>query len=152
MPTKNRFLTARVLGTNQIRFSIDDVQKGVIPFDKSAMSEKVKILNPKKHTDFKSGKPVIIMREGEGDNVSIAPTQNTSEQGKELRNVIDSVWGTAEAYTRYNLKAEEKKLEGMLILICIAAVFFALVAAYFGFSNNGLITELTKAIAPQILK
>lgn len=150
MPNKHRHVVHRILGTGAIRSSVDDIRKGEVPFDKNPLSEKVKILNPKKHIDFNTGKPVLFFVEGAGENVSLSEAIKgaTSQQAKELNSVIDSVWGLAEAYTRYNLKKAEQNKELLLFIMIAISILVSLVIAYFTMNGNSMLEQILKFVTP----
>jgi len=71
MPRKGKYLTARVMKTGAIRLSIDKIIKDKILFKKEMLGQEVIIDNPKKHFVDNTGKPFIVLFEGNDNNTDL---------------------------------------------------------------------------------
>ena len=153
MPNKHRHLTQRILPSGQIRFSVDEVKTNEIPFDRSPMSPKIRITNPKKNTDFNTGRPVITLKAGNGENMDLARSENTSQQAVDFDNLCITSIGVQKAWDEYNIAAPKKNMEIVLFIMCAIAIVAALGAAYMGYQNQDMLTQLlasSKQIATNV--
>ena len=102
-PGGSKQFVMRIWRNGQIRFSVEKITSGEIAFDTAPDTDKIKVTNPRRHWDNMTGKPVVVIRQGDGENISLNDNQNVSEEGKDLSNVVSSIYGTAARITEYNL-------------------------------------------------
>ena len=147
MPNKNRFTTLRLLGSNAIRFSVDTVKNREIVFDKNHQNEKIRLINLTKHTDYASGKPVLALREGAGENIDLNEGAKVSMQATDFSNILSSTWGTAEDYIRYNILKKEDKKSTLLIIILLAVGVAVCVVIWMMMQNGASLDSLVKSMS-----
>jgi len=121
-PRKNKVPVLRVWKSGLMRFSVEKVQPEMM-FDKTPTSDEVHITQPRKHFDNNTGRPVLVLREGEAENASILPNSQVSQKAQDESNARASTWGTACRFTEYNIKKEASLLKNplfiLLIFVCI---------------------------------
>jgi len=94
-PRKDRQLVARVKSTGAIRFSVENIGKQEIQFGKG-VSNNMTITNPKKHWVENTGKPIVVLFEGDDSNADLnVLAGRVSGKSKEINTVNDNAvsWG-----------------------------------------------------------
>jgi len=142
MPNKNRHLTQRILPSGAIRYSVDDATKGEIPFDRSPMSPKIRITNPRRNINFATGQPVITLKCGHGENVDLSKSENTSQQAQDFDNLVITAIGVQKAWDEYNIAAPKKNMEMIIFIMCAITIIAGFAAAYMAYQNTDLLNQL----------
>jgi len=70
-PRKNKHLVARIKRTGAIRLSVDKIVNHELPFDAGEIANKMTINNPRKHWVENTGKPIVMLIEGDDCNADI---------------------------------------------------------------------------------
>ena len=150
IPGKNRHFTKRILPSGQIRYSIDDIGKGEIPFDNSPLSPKIRITNPKKNVNFTTGLPDITLKAGESENSDLRVSQNTSQQSLDFDNYVISAIGVQKAWDEYNIAAPKKNMEIIIFIMCAITICAAGAAAYLAYQNGQLLADIATKMPSMI--
>lgn len=150
-PRKNKVIVARVWKTGLIRFSVERIKDGILFFEKGPTGEKIKVTNPKYHWDNATGRPVIVLKEGDGENQNLNTGQDVSERGREWSNVSESIWGTACRLTEYNLKKKDSLLSNPLFIIMIIVLVAIAGLAYIVIRQPDMIKSMLQPAAPVAL-
>jgi len=120
MPRKNRYLTARVDRTGAIKLSVDTLKDNEMPYSNSGMTEKMKVNNPRKHWLANTGKPFIILFEGDDANADLnVMAGNVSEKSKELNTVNENAIAYGRRIEKYITEQKNDLLHNPLFYMMI---------------------------------
>lgn len=151
MPGKHRHLTIRGIGSNAIRISVDDYKTREVPFDKKPLAEKIKITNLMKNIDFLTGKPIIALKEGTGENITLFKDEPISQEAADFNNLALSIANTQHAWDVYNLEKKGLSNKDILLFLMIAgSIAASLITLYMINQNTGAMQELGKVLSSQM--
>lgn len=150
MPNKDKRIVIRAWKNNMIRFSVEKPKENYIRLDPRDESTTVWVGNERKATDLVTGKPVLLIEEGETENSYINKSTTDPEKQKDINNVRLSIWSAATRYQRYI----DRQGNGFLsnptnILIIIVLVLVVIIAGYMIFMQpNQIIGQIQSLTAP----
>jgi len=132
-PIKGKFLVARIKRTGAISISVDKIKDMKLKFERGLMGDEMKVVNPRKHWVENTGKPLIVLFEGDDSNADLnLMAGDVSQKAKDTNTINDSMFDLG---VRWERKMQEKA-KGFLtptniLLIIIAgmvglALFFLL--------------------------
>jgi len=128
-PRGNKHLTARIKRTGAIRFSVDKIKNGKLKFEHGIMGDDMTVTNPRKHWVEQTGKPCIVLFEGDDSNADLnLMAGDVSQKAKDTNTINDMMFDLG---VRWERKMREKAQSFftptniILIGICIGIVFIA---------------------------
>ena len=156
MPNKHRHLTIRFFGSRALKLSVDDYKEREVKFDANPMSPKIKIVNLMRHFNFATGKPVILLQEGEPENITVSRGDNISQIDRDFDALCMSAMNTQHAYDILTMQKEEKNKDVLILIVMIVVAVIGIAGLYLTWQNQsamealmGSVNSLGTAVAGQ---
>lgn len=131
MPRKNRYLTARVDRTGAIRLSVDALKDNEMSYSNTGLSEKMKIINPRKHLLANTGKPFIFLFEGDDANADLnIMAGNVSEKSKEINTVNENAIAFGRRLEKYISDKSNDLLHNPLFYMMLAIMAILIIIGF----------------------
>jgi hypothetical protein len=146
MPNKHRHLTIRFFGSRALKLSVDDYKDREVKFDANPMSPKIKIVNLMRHFNFATGKPVILLQEGEPENITVSRGDNISQIDRDFDALCMSAMNIQHAYDILTMQKEEKNKDMLILIVMIAVAAIGMGTLYMLWQNQDMLTQMATSM------
>jgi hypothetical protein len=120
MPRRNRYPVLRIKRTGAIKFTVDSIKDHEMSFEKGFMGDKMKVVNPRKHWFENTGKPCIVLIEGDDSNADLnVLAGNVSAKAKDTTTINDMAFQDGRRFERMNMENAGKLLTPMNIILIL---------------------------------
>jgi len=119
-PRKNKYMVARIKREGAIRFSVDAIKDMEMPFARGMLDDKMKITNPRKHWIENTGKPIIVLFEGDDSNADLnVMAGNVSSKARDINTINENAIALGRRIERYIQEKKEGWMTPMNILLIL---------------------------------
>lgn len=152
-PNGTKRIVVRAWKNNLARISVETIKDNKVLFDPSDKTTEVYVGNERKCTDTTTGRPIILVEEGEPENTRLHRSEKNPEKFKDENNVKLSTWATATRYQRYIDRTGNGFFSNPTNIILIMVMVMVVVVIILIMMNNGGsggIMESAKGMADSI--
>lgn len=146
-PRGKKQIVIRAWKMGVARIGVEEIKENFVKFEnKKELSDEMHINYSNKSIDFYTGRPILLLQEGQAENTPLNQNIKTNEKVKDRGNVNASMFSAALKYCDYQNKKAQGFFSNPTNLLLLVAIAIIVVIAFFVITKGSPTTMIEGAV------